>query len=204
MLLRRGTIRAYPAHGSVIEDAKAKIEEYIAHRRQREQEAVAVLAGKHGNQDGVVKEEWGSMEMVKIIYKQYPEGLHAPAEGGLLQVLNKLEGEGRVETVEGGKKWRARPEECAVSGCRVGGCVDCVEVAGWERKAAALMWAWRVPWTHASLRYTASCSTPQFRNAVLLSTASSPARMQMTRVLINPTAKSIDSEVCRPSIAPSI
>ena len=107
----RAGVRAYPAHGAVIEDAKGKIEEYIAHRQQREQEAVAVLGGHHANstpeQEG--QSEYGSMEMVKVIYKAYPESLHAPAEGGLLQVLKKLEGEGKVQEVEGGK-WKLGPK----------------------------------------------------------------------------------------------
>jgi hypothetical protein len=44
---------------------------------------------------------WGSMEIVKVIYRDYPEELHGPAEGGVVQVLRKLEAEGRVQEVEG-------------------------------------------------------------------------------------------------------
>ncbi|KAF1956861.1 Metallo-hydrolase/oxidoreductase [Byssothecium circinans] len=86
------TGRAYPGHGPVIEDGPTKVREYIAHRQQREKQVLDVLA--RGG-------EWTAMEIVKVIYKDYPEGLWAPAERGVLQILAKLEGEGRV--VEGGE-----------------------------------------------------------------------------------------------------
>ena len=103
------TARAYPAHGEVIEDGKGRIEGYIAHREQREQEALSVLragrvgAGVDGASEGHQR-EWASMEIVNIIYKDVPEELYKSAEGGLLQVLSKLEGEERVRRV--GAKWR--------------------------------------------------------------------------------------------------
>ena len=108
--------RAYPAHGAVLEEGKAAIEMYIRHRHQREEEALRVL--RTGRVDEVSKEkpgveivarEWESMEMVKVIYKDVPENLHGPAEGSLLQVLKKLEGEGKVEKGRGGK-WRLGKE----------------------------------------------------------------------------------------------
>ena len=46
------------------------------------------------------------MGIVKVVYKGYPENLHGPAEGGVVQVLKKLEGEGRVEQVE--KGWKVK------------------------------------------------------------------------------------------------
>lgn len=104
--------RAYPAHGAVLENGKATIEMYIKHRQQREEEALRVL--RTGRVDEVsdenpgvevVAREWASMEMVKVIYKDFPESLHGPAEGSLLHVLKKLEGEGKVEKRESGK-WR--------------------------------------------------------------------------------------------------
>ncbi|KAG9551570.1 Metallo-hydrolase/oxidoreductase, partial [Aureobasidium melanogenum] len=89
--------RAYPGHGPVIEDGKAKIHEYISHRQQRENQIVDVLGRE--TQDG--NKGWQSMDMVKVIYKGYPENLHAPAEKGVLQVLDKLKKEGRVHENEG-------------------------------------------------------------------------------------------------------
>jgi ribonuclease/clavin/mitogillin len=92
--------RAYPGHGGVIDDGKAKVLEYIEHRKKREVEVMDVLGQKRA--DGV--DEIGSMDLVKVIYKAYPEHLHQPAEGNLLHVLHKLEGEGKVGKEAG--KWR--------------------------------------------------------------------------------------------------
>jgi len=91
--------RAYPGHGPVIESGKAKVREYISHRREREEQVVGVL--KERNEDG---ECWGSMQVVKIIYKDYPEHLHVPAEGSVVQVLQKLEKEGKVQ--KDGQRWK--------------------------------------------------------------------------------------------------
>lgn len=91
--------RAYSAHGAVIEDGKAKIMEYIAHRKQREVEVLEVLRGTPpGGEEG-----WMSGEVVEVVYKNYPEHLWAPAEGGVKQVLRKLEGERKVKQVDGGR-----------------------------------------------------------------------------------------------------
>lgn len=91
--------RAYPGHGAVIEDGKAKIKEYVSHRKQREQDVLGVLKEKPASGG----EGWDSMDAVRIIYKDYPENLHEPAHGGLKQVLKKLERDGRVRQLEDGK-----------------------------------------------------------------------------------------------------
>ena len=91
--------RGYPGHGDVIADGKGKIHEYIAHRKEREQQVLDVLRGSaEGREQGEEGEGegWRSMGVVKVVYKAYPENLHGPAEGGVVQVLRKLEGEGRV------------------------------------------------------------------------------------------------------------
>lgn len=128
--------RAFPGHGAVINDARAKLDEYIFHRKMREDEAVNVLVygttskpgqgplktaegfpqsqqapGDGAHESGLGKElvmgkEWASMEMVKVIYRLYPENLWGPAEGGLLQVLDKLLKDGKVEKTEDGR-WKA-------------------------------------------------------------------------------------------------
>ncbi|KAI5361658.1 Putative metallo-beta-lactamase, winged helix-like DNA-binding domain superfamily [Septoria linicola] len=93
--------RAYPSHGVVIEDGNAKIKEYIAHRKQRESEALELLGKKSPGGD----EWWASMEMVKVIYAKYPEQYWGPAEGSLKQVLKKLEGDGKVRQRGEDGKW---------------------------------------------------------------------------------------------------
>lgn len=98
------TIRAYPAHGAVISDASAKLQEYIAHRQQREDEIVEAL--KKGGTINVREandHEQGMtpMDIVKVVYKGYPESLHEPAAKGVGLVLKKLEEEGKVRKEEG-------------------------------------------------------------------------------------------------------
>ncbi|EUC46369.1 hypothetical protein COCMIDRAFT_35989 [Bipolaris oryzae ATCC 44560] len=88
--------RAYPGHGPVIDDGPAKIKEYISHRKQREQQVLDVLAA---DESGL---GLSSMDIVKVIYKNYPESLWEPAERGILQILNKLKQEGKVT---GDKTW---------------------------------------------------------------------------------------------------
>ncbi|KAL4798569.1 beta-lactamase-like protein [Aspergillus venezuelensis] len=93
--------RGYPGHGAVVESATAKIEEYIKHRQQREDEIIRVLRyGKLDVGDGERSPErklsWTPLEIVKIIYHSVPENLHLPAANGVIQVLNKLEAEGKV------------------------------------------------------------------------------------------------------------
>lgn len=93
--------RAYPGHGAVIENATAKITEYIKHRQHREDEVVRVLRYNHldvadGEASPERKRSWTPLELVKVIYKDVPESLHLPASNGVLLVLKKLEEEGRV------------------------------------------------------------------------------------------------------------
>jgi glyoxylase-like metal-dependent hydrolase (beta-lactamase superfamily II) len=80
-----GTI--YPAHGPCIADGEAKIREYIAHRREREEQILAALAA------GLTH----IPEMVRRIYAAYPEALHGAAAMSVASHLRKLEREGRVQ-----------------------------------------------------------------------------------------------------------
>ena len=89
--------RIFPGHGAVVEQGREKVREYIKHREQREREVWEVVRGK-----GTVT----PMEIVKVVYKDYPEALHAPAEGGVRLVLKKLGGDGKVE--EMGGKWKVK------------------------------------------------------------------------------------------------
>ncbi|KAF2018460.1 Metallo-hydrolase/oxidoreductase [Aaosphaeria arxii CBS 175.79] len=91
--------RAYPGHGPVIEDGPAKIAEYIKHRKQREQQVLDVLGQKR-------EAGWTAMDIVKVIYKDYPENLWEPAKYGVLQILDKLEKEGKVKHDKEKDTWR--------------------------------------------------------------------------------------------------
>lgn len=94
--LRLNPKTIFPAHGPIVRDAKEKIEEYIKHRQQREDEIVKVFEDA-GN---VVLT---TMDIVKVIYAKYPQSLWPAAERGMVLHLEKLRDEGRTEEVGGGK-----------------------------------------------------------------------------------------------------
>src|SRR5207244_1066401 len=76
--------RICPAHGDVIEDATAKLDEYVAHRKQREREIVKLLKA-------------GPLTIPKIVdvlYTETPEGLIEMARHQVHAHLIKLKAEG--------------------------------------------------------------------------------------------------------------
>lgn len=104
--------RAYPGHGSVIEDGPKKILEYVRHREQREDQVLQVLKSSRSRSRGEVDdskpEDWTTMEIVKVIYRDVPENLHLAANGGVTQVLWKLKGEDRVSEDSATGRWRIK------------------------------------------------------------------------------------------------
>lgn len=106
-LLQFNPSTLFPGHGPVIHNAKEKIEEYISHRQQREDEIVNVF------KDAKVDGEGGErgllpMDIVEIIYVKYPKSLWGPAERGVVLHLKKLRDEGRAKEVGGGR-WMLTP-----------------------------------------------------------------------------------------------
>jgi glyoxylase-like metal-dependent hydrolase (beta-lactamase superfamily II) len=75
-----------PGHGTVVADARGRIEEYIAHRHDREAQIVNVMRSGAS----------AIPQIVKAIYTDVPEAIHQLAEMSVLAHLEKLEGEGRV------------------------------------------------------------------------------------------------------------
>ena len=111
--------RGYPGHGAVIENTGTRIGEYIQHRQQREDEIVRVLRyGKLDVGDGEASPErlqgWTPLGLVKIIYRDVPESLHLPASHGVIQVLSKLEDEGRAVHDSESGEWRLATEKSAL------------------------------------------------------------------------------------------
>jgi endoribonuclease LACTB2 len=104
--------RAYPGHGPVVEDGPGKVLEYIRHRKQREDQVLQVLRSSKTSPEREAREgetdEWTSKEMVKIIYKDVPENLHEPANGSVMQILYKLEGEDKVTDNAARGTWRLK------------------------------------------------------------------------------------------------
>lgn len=97
--------RAYPGHGPVLPDGPGKIVEYIQHRRQREEQVVQTLRSGRADADAEGADLWTPMDLVKIIYCDVPESLYPAAAGGVVQILQKLEREGKVLSVNG-DRWR--------------------------------------------------------------------------------------------------
>ena len=91
--------RIYPAHGPVIEDAPAKIQEYLDHRMLRERQILDAL----GNGARTIP------EMVAAIYADVAPALHMAAGMSVHSHLKKLQREGRAgEEVRSGSPslWR--------------------------------------------------------------------------------------------------
>jgi glyoxylase-like metal-dependent hydrolase (beta-lactamase superfamily II) len=100
----------YPGHGPVIEGKQAsrdKIQEYINHRQQREDQIVQVIT-ERGSDEKVT-----AADVVKVIYAQYPQSLWPAAERGVLQHLEKLKDEGRAQDIGGGK-WILNPRKSSL------------------------------------------------------------------------------------------
>lgn len=105
--------KAYPGHGAVIEDGPSRIGEYIRHRKERESQVIQVLKSSKNNPGITITrneeaDEWTSMEIVKIIYKDVPESLHVPANGGIVQILHKLQADQKVVKEQDRWKLEAR------------------------------------------------------------------------------------------------
>jgi glyoxylase-like metal-dependent hydrolase (beta-lactamase superfamily II) len=82
----RRVARICPAHGDVIEDPKAVLDEYVAHRKMRERQIVKAL------QSGPAK----IPELVERLYIDTPEGLLDMAARQVHAHLLKLKAEGKV------------------------------------------------------------------------------------------------------------
>ena len=86
VLRERAPLRIYPAHGPVREDAVALIDEYIAHRLERERQVLA--AHSEGARTAA--------DLRARIYPELDERLHKAAEIQIEAHLIKLREEGRL------------------------------------------------------------------------------------------------------------
>jgi glyoxylase-like metal-dependent hydrolase (beta-lactamase superfamily II) len=104
----------HPGHGPIVLDAKAKLDEYLHHREDRERQVLDALGAETRTID----------ELVPEIYAGYPAELSELAARSVLAHLLKLEAEGRVErrTSLGQERWRAvEPKPCERCGRPVRG-----------------------------------------------------------------------------------
>lgn len=82
-----------PAHGHVIDDPAAKLDDYISHRLEREAQVRATLQGFGG-------EGADTARLVEAIYTDVPELLWPVARFSVWAHLRKLAGEGTVTAVD--------------------------------------------------------------------------------------------------------
>ncbi|XP_073995258.1 endoribonuclease LACTB2 [Rhodnius prolixus] len=85
----------YPGHGPVVEDAKDRIEAYINHRKNREEQIVKILLKQKG-------QNVSTTNIVKSVYVDVPENLHKAAEQNVNNHLMKLRKDGRIAEISGG------------------------------------------------------------------------------------------------------
>jgi glyoxylase-like metal-dependent hydrolase (beta-lactamase superfamily II) len=76
----------YPGHGPEVHDPQAKIEEYIAHRQEREDRLVAALERGESSRAALLAEVWDDV----------PEELRPAAAIAMEAHLEKLADEGRL------------------------------------------------------------------------------------------------------------
>jgi glyoxylase-like metal-dependent hydrolase (beta-lactamase superfamily II) len=84
--------RLYPGHGPLVDDAPAKLAEYVAHRLERERQVLAALAA--GDRTPA--------QVVARVYADVPVVLHPAAERSVRAHLDKLVADGLVGT-DGGE-----------------------------------------------------------------------------------------------------
>ncbi|CAO3693777.1 unnamed protein product [Rhizopus stolonifer] len=89
-LIQKNPLRLYPGHGPLVEPGLPKIQEYIKHRLLRENQIIELL--KRGPKS--------TMEIVRVLYRDYPESLHLPASRSILLHLEKLKTEDQVREEE--------------------------------------------------------------------------------------------------------
>jgi glyoxylase-like metal-dependent hydrolase (beta-lactamase superfamily II) len=77
-----------PAHGDVITEPEAKIDEYVRHRLEREAKVAAALAGAGGP---VTVDQ-----LVPVVYADVDEARYPIARRSLWAHLRKLAGDGRA------------------------------------------------------------------------------------------------------------
>jgi glyoxylase-like metal-dependent hydrolase (beta-lactamase superfamily II) len=92
----RRIARIHPAHGDVIEDPKALLDEYVAHRKMRERQIVKAL------QAGPAK----IPDLVERLYIDTPDGLLEMAGRQVHAHLLKLKAEGKVEGTGVRSAWK--------------------------------------------------------------------------------------------------
>ncbi|BFG00048.1 beta-lactamase-like protein 2 homolog [Drosophila madeirensis] len=88
-ILKIQPLRIFPGHGNVIDEPVPKIEYYINHRNNREQQIFQFFTQRPN-------ERWQSMDVVREVYKDTPEELWPAASYNVSHHLQKLQKEGKL------------------------------------------------------------------------------------------------------------
>lgn len=88
--------RIYPGHGAVIEQPLDLINQYIRHRKMREEQVLACVESGIFDVDAMVRQIYGSL----------PDGVLAAARQTIAAHIDKLQNEGRVKTTPGAPRDR--------------------------------------------------------------------------------------------------
>jgi endoribonuclease LACTB2 len=92
----KGEVRTlYPAHGPVVPDGVAKLDEYLAHRRWREARVIEALAS--------LGRPAALSELLPLAYDDVAAFVLPLAQRSARAILEKLKGEGRVRLE--GERW---------------------------------------------------------------------------------------------------
>lgn len=92
--------KIYPGHGPVLDDPLPRIQYYINHRKQREDEILRILEGNN--------KPMTIADIVKLIYKDIPKNLLPAAVFTIDQHLHKLQKERKVLQEQEGGWWRIK------------------------------------------------------------------------------------------------
>jgi glyoxylase-like metal-dependent hydrolase (beta-lactamase superfamily II) len=84
-----------PGHGERVDDAGALIDEYIAHRLEREAQVLAAVKGRPA---------FTPMDLVPAIYAAYPVDVYPLAAWTVQAHLDKLVRDGRIDRVDSGSE----------------------------------------------------------------------------------------------------
>lgn len=83
----------YPGHGNIVYDPVGRIQYYLCHRQEREQQIVDVLSNNR-------KRSFSECDLVTIIYTDLPNQFVKAAEGNVNHHLQKLLKEDKVKKVD--------------------------------------------------------------------------------------------------------
>jgi glyoxylase-like metal-dependent hydrolase (beta-lactamase superfamily II) len=79
-----------PGHGPVVWEPRAKLDEYLAHRLEREQRVLEAFAAGRSTRDEVLDSAWSEMDLDAVPYLRMAAGLTLDAH------VDKLSAEGRL------------------------------------------------------------------------------------------------------------